>query len=295
MKSLIRDLTVLTAVCLAAMSIHAASEGYLYGVHENLTHGLADLGSCWMELPVQMYKGYCEGTPGVETVELSYTLGGLRGVYNGVAHTLGRATWGVVQIVGFWAANPADNDAIQMVLDGEYAWEAGDKTHFLWPDWREGCAGLGGRLGRGLKNALGSPAELIGQPRKSVKLNGWSHLPAGLGRGLWYTGSRALRGVADVILVPVPSPIENYGVAFIEENPWDALVTDYCKACGVPRNVCGCPRPVKLPKAEPPTEPAVEEIPAPEPGAAEPAVEEAPAPEDKTAETPEETAAPETE
>jgi hypothetical protein len=236
-----------------------ASEGYLYGVHENITHGVVNIGSCWMELPLQTYRGYVDDTTNIKTPEIRYPLGTVRGLYNGVIHTVGRLGWGAVQLGGCWAANPEDNDDIQMVLDAEYAWNEGEKVYFWRPDAGESASAVGRRVGRGFKNFLGSPAEIVGQTRKSVASDGWLHLPVGLGRGVWYTCSRAVYGAADVVFFLVPGPKENYGVAFPEENPWDAMVSGWCQKCGTLRSTCGCPKPVKPPKAKDMEDPEIEE------------------------------------
>lgn len=264
MEKLLSRLVALALLLAVTEVVRAAADSYLYGVHENFTHGVADFGACWMELPMQMYKGYTEGTPGIETAPLSHTLGGLRGVYNGVIHTVGRCGWGVVQALGCWAANPADNAGMQMVFDAEYAWQMGEKKHFWWPQARAGFEGLGARLERGAANLFGSPAELLGQPRKAVTLDGWGAAPAGIGKGIWYSASRAVGGAADLLLILVPGPTETYGVPFAEGRAWSALMADYCSMCRVERDVCGCPPPM-APTYEPEAIPA--ETPAETPAA----------------------------
>ena len=45
----------------------------------------------------------------------------------------------------------------------------------------------------------------------------------GLPKGLWAFLSRELYGLADIVTILVPTPVEQLGVAFDEENPWDVL------------------------------------------------------------------------
>lgn len=258
MSTLKRRFFGLFSVLAATSCMYAASEGYIYGVHENVTHGLANIGSCWMEIPMQIKKGYSEGVPGAQSPEFGRFVGCVQGVYNGLSHGLGRLTWGIVEVAGCWAANPPDNESIQMLLDADYAWEEGNKTRLFTPSAAQGFDQIGNRLERGAKNLLGSPVELIGQPRKAVALDGWLSLPVGVVRGIWATGSRIIYGAGDILLSPVPGPVENYGVAFPDDNPWDGLVTDYCKKCRVARKVCGCPKPMAPQKASG-DEPEIEE------------------------------------
>ena len=145
----------------------------------------------------------------------------LCGVIKGVGNSIGRTAWGALEVVGFWAANPKDNEGIGMPLDATYVWQEGEAYDCLNPNIGEATLKpMGKKLLRGIGNSLFGFVEFPGQIAKGIKEGA---LDLGIIKGLWFWYSRQMCGIADVATVILPIPEENAGYAFDEEYPWDAL------------------------------------------------------------------------
>jgi putative exosortase-associated protein (TIGR04073 family) len=214
-----------TAVLVAAALIgftapaHAASEDLVQGMIDKAWIGLVDTFTGWVELPAQVIKGYSNGFMDNQDQKL---LGAVVGIFEGFGHAAGRTGSGMINLFGFWAANPMSNEGVGLPLDAEYAWEEGMAYDMFDPDLMEGAVKpVGQKLVRGLGNGLLGIAELPGQIVKGVQ----EGEPAmGLVKGVWYWFSREVYGLGDIVTVILPNPVENKGMAFEEEWPWDALM-----------------------------------------------------------------------
>jgi len=194
------------------------------GMAEKGTHGLVDIATGWMEVPMQIYKGYDEGIKQIKAPAASRSVGTLVGAFRGAFHATGRTCWGVMQLAGFWTLNHTDNSHLLQLHDSEYAFEMGQKKRIRCPNVDAGLTRIGERFERGCLNLLGAPAEIPGQIRRS---DGERCVYVGLPKGVWFMASRAMYGVGDIGLVAVPSPNADLGVAFDEVQAWDAVCGRY--------------------------------------------------------------------
>ena len=213
-------------VLVAAVFLTAASAAYAVttdelvdGMAKKAWRGAVNTFTGWVELPAQVIKGYNEGFMGDEGNKI---LGVVAGIFDGFGHSAGRTLYGVTELFGFWAANPVDNEGAGLPLDAEYAWEEGEPYDAFDPNLMEGALKpVGTKLVRGLANGVLGIAELPGQITKGIQ-EGAPDL--GIVKGLWYWMSRGVNGLSDVWTVLLPNPVDQKGVAFDEEWPWDALV-----------------------------------------------------------------------
>jgi len=227
MKTAVRlSLVLMVGVAFLAAGLRAAEDNYPAGMTDKFSHGLVSAATGWMELPMQMKKGYVRGVSCFEPCNCaaSRTLGGLEGVFRGVSHTLGRTAWGAWELATFWAPNPTTNADLLLLQDGFYAWQEGTMKPFLCPAAKDGCDRIGMRLKRGGDDLLGSVFEVPGQIRKADAKG--SFLP-GIPKGLYYMVGRMLSGVGDIVLIGLPGPVDNLMVPFDEVKPWDAYDGKY--------------------------------------------------------------------
>ena len=189
----------------------------LEGMWVKLTRGAVNLCTGWLELPVQMVKGYQKS----ETTNPDRKiLGVCEGFWKGIFHSLGRTVWGAVEVVGFWTANPEDNVGIGYALDGPYVWHDTDLPIISSDLDTTPLDPYGRKFVRGIENTLFGAAEFPGQVARGVRDKSWDF---GISKGLWYWASRELYGIADLVTVILPVPADNPGFAFEQEHPWDAL------------------------------------------------------------------------
>jgi hypothetical protein len=132
-------------------------------------------------------------------------------------------SWGAIELFGFWAANPADNDGVGVPLDAEYAWEEGTQYSIFEPTFEEGVKPIGRKLARGIGNGLLGILEVPGQIKKGANDG---NVAKGIGKGVYYWFSRGVYGFSNFATCLVPNPPDNPGIAFDEEWPWDALSED---------------------------------------------------------------------
>ena len=212
---------VLAAIMLLSFTgtAYAASDDLVDGMGKKLVRGVVDTFTGWVEFPMQIKKGYDEGFMDNEDLKL---VGAVAGIFDGFCHSLGRTASGLKDLFCFWAANPQDNEGVGIPLDAEYAWEDGDPYNIFEPDiYNGGIVPVGKKLFRGVGNALLGIAELPGQVMKGIDEGDPG---MGLVKGVWYTFSRGAYGISDVMTALVPGPIDEVGLAFEEEYPWEALV-----------------------------------------------------------------------
>jgi len=189
----------------------AGSEELLGGMGKKLVRGVVNTVTGWVEIPAQVYYGYKKDSFG----------GAFVGIFSGIWHGIGRTMSGAGDMVGFWAADPKNNDGIGIPLNAEYAWEEGAKYDLMKPSFPEATLNpIGNKLGRGLGNSLLGFLELPGQIFKGLKL----HAPdLGIVKGLWYWYSRQIDGAVDVASCLFPNPKDTKALAFDEKWPWSAL------------------------------------------------------------------------
>ena len=196
-----------------------------HGMVHKATHGVVNFGTGVWEIAAQTKKGYCKGLPRATYPSVKHIGGGVCGFFRGCSHAVGRTGWGVLQLVGFWSANPLDNRDVLPLLDSEYAWEEGTKKKVFSPSFSRGVSKISNRVGRGVRNLLFGIFELPGQVCKArSEERGYV---TGITKGVWYTFSRGIYGVGDIFLFFVPIPVENRGVAFDENWPSEALRGHY--------------------------------------------------------------------
>jgi len=218
---MVKRLSVVLAVAMLlsfTAAAHAQSDSVIDGMAMKFQRGLVNTFTGWVEFPMQIKKGYDEGFMDNEDQKI---VGALVGIIDGFFHSMGRTTSGMLDLFGFWAANPADNEGVGLPLDAEYAWEEGTPYNMFEPDIMDGAVSpIGKKLVRGLGNSLLGIAELPGQVMKGMD----EGEPAmGLVKGVWYWFSRSYDGFGDLVTVISQGPIDNVGAAFDEEWPWDAL------------------------------------------------------------------------
>lgn len=210
------------AICIilysAGSACAAETEGFIGGMGEKFVRGVVNVFTGWVEIPVQIAKGYNRGFAGDENNKFC---GAFAGIFAGVWHSVGRTIYGFREMAGFWSADHKDNDGIGIPLDAEYAWEDGTTYDFTKPSFSEATVTpMGNKLARGLGDAIFGFCEFPGQIVKGIKLRAPD---VGIGKGLWYWFSREIDGVYDTCTFLVPNPKDTKGLAYDEKWPWDAF------------------------------------------------------------------------
>lgn len=210
-----RALSVLViAACISVMCVcesHASAEQLVSGMGNKLWRGIVNTFTGWIELPMQIAKGYEKDNVG----------GAFVGIFTGVWHGVGRTLSGFGDMAGFWAADPANNDGVGIPLDAEYAWEQGDHYSLTDPSFGEATLNpIGSKLGRGLGQAIFGFVEFPGQILKGIKAKAYD---LGIIKGLWYWFSREVDGVYDFVTFPLPNPKDTKALPYDEKWPWSAL------------------------------------------------------------------------
>jgi len=220
MKTLARSCTVLVGgLLLLACGVTAEEDTYAYGMSEKFAHGLVNLATGWMELPIQVKRGYDRGVPAIKAPAGSHSLGTLQGLGRGVSQALGRTGWGAFELVTFWTPNHTTNTDLLLLQDSFYAWDQGTIKPFRCPTMKDGCKRLGMRFERGIDDLVGGFLEVPGQIKKADATgNFWPGIP----KGLYYMVGRMCNGAGDMVLVGLPGPVDNLMVPFEEVKAWDA-------------------------------------------------------------------------
>lgn len=190
------------------------------GMGQRAVRGARNLVTGILEVPYQIKKGYNNGVSFIDNDAASKTVGTVLGLFRGFSHAGGRMSWGMVELFGFWAASPDSNDGVGVPLDAEYPWEEGTQYSIFKPTLGEGIKPWFRKFGRGLGNGLLGIAEVPGQIKKGIDEG---NVGTGVLKGLWYWASRGVYGFSNVATAFVPNPVDNLGVHFDEEWPWDAL------------------------------------------------------------------------
>ncbi len=215
MKTRMVILALSVAVVFSCSAVYGATDELMDGMGKKLVRGFVNVLTGWVELPVQIVKGFKSDKYG------NKILGTGAGILKGIGHAIGRTAWGAVELVGFWAANPEDNIGIGLPLDDEYAWEEGEPYDCTNPSFAEATLQpMGKKFMRGVGNSLFGFAEFPGQIAKGI---GNKSPDLGIIKGLWFWYSRQVYGIADVATTIFPTPEDNPGYSFDQKYPWDAL------------------------------------------------------------------------
>jgi putative exosortase-associated protein (TIGR04073 family) len=212
---------VFLAIFAMSACAYAANESIATGMVDKAVNGAVNLLTGWVEVPMQVYKGFDKGLNDIKREGPSKVVGGVCGFFRGVIHGLGRTAWGAFELATFWAANPADNRGVGVPLDAKYSWEMGEQYCIDKPTLPEGCKPIGTKLINGVTDALLGIVEVPAQISKSVndeKTN--SNVFVGTLRGFWYWLSREVNGAANILSFLLPNPPENMGYAYNSKWPW---------------------------------------------------------------------------
>jgi len=221
---------IMVALLLAVFAIstcaYAASENIGTGMVDKAVNGGINLLTGWIELPMQVYKGYDKGLKDLNREGPSKVVGGIVGIFRGLIHGAGRTIWGAYELVTFWAANPPDNQGVGVPLDAKYSWEMGEQYCIDKPTLPEGCKPIGTKLINGVTDTLLGIVEVPAQITKSVNdSDKYSNVFVGTLRGIWYWFSREVNGVANLGSFILPNPAETMGYAYNSKWPWTKTET----------------------------------------------------------------------
>lgn len=215
-----KTLLLTVATLFIATASFASTDEVVQGMADRAIRGSVNLVTGIVEWPMQTVKGYENGFDQIENEFGSKTVGTVLGFFRGIGHSAGRIGSGATELFGFWAVSPEDNDDVGVPLDAEYAWEEGTQYSIFEPTLSEGLQPMWNKLGRGLGNGFLGIAELPGQIRRGYQNE---ELLQGIGRGIWYSFSRAAYGLGEAFVFWGPNPPDNPGVSFPDQWPWDAL------------------------------------------------------------------------
>jgi len=219
-----RRLLILTlAILLLTTTAYAATDNVFEGMLSKAFRGAINLVTGVIEIPAQTIKGFSKGFEPIENEAASKTVGTVLGLFRGFGHAAGRMSWGAIELVGFWAANPEDNKGVGIPLDAEYAWEEGTQYSIFEPSLAEGLEPVGNKLGRGLANTFLGIMEVPGQ---TIEGGMDGNVLLGFGRGIWYWFSREVYGIGSIFSCIVPNPEDNPGYPLSHEWPWEPLIED---------------------------------------------------------------------
>ena len=206
---------------LTAGTALAATSKAGQGMGHKLIRGAVNTVTGPAELPIQVRKGYALGVGSISDVQTSAVVGGCIGVGRGLVHAIGRTSWGVIELGGFWAANARHNRGIGIPLDGDYAWDSGFQAPAFEPDLENGLAPVGNKLVQGAADFSLGILEIPGQIICGVR-RGQSGM--GIVRGFWFAFSREWHGLGNVLTCPFPNPVENPGFPFDRKYPWTRAI-----------------------------------------------------------------------
>jgi putative exosortase-associated protein (TIGR04073 family) len=223
-RSAVSIIAIVVAVVFSVGSVYAAScascapctsscktEELVGGMGKKFVRGVTNVFTGWVEIPVQISKGYNKACFG----------GACVGICTGVWHFVGRTASGFGDMAGFWAADPASNENVGIPLDAEYAWECGTHYNLMNPNFGTATmVPMGNKLVRGLNNACFGFLEVPGQLVKGMRAKACD---GGSGKALWYWFSREMDGVYDVATFLLPNPKDTMRMKFDEQWPWTAL------------------------------------------------------------------------
>lgn len=206
------------SVLIAALFLFSASAAYagdcgelVQGMGSKLWRGSVNTVTGWVEIPVQVHKGY----------QKCSFLGGFWGIFKGVWCAAGRTISGAGEVATFWSADPESNEGIGVPLDSEYAWQNCGAPEEAECDFEKAVFyPMRDKFLRGVGYSLFGVAEVPGQIGKGIKCPSWD---LGLIKGIWYFVGREAEGALDLTTFWLPNPCDTKAVKYDEKWPWSAL------------------------------------------------------------------------
>jgi len=219
-----RVLLVLIAILFIASSVAYADSAVVDNINAKLHRGIQNTFLGWVELPYHMKKGIDEGFGGDENNKVA---GIVTGTIKGALCATGRTISGLVDVLGFWALSPDDNEGIGLPLDSEVVWQEGTPYDLTDPSLEEAAfAPIGRKLLRGLTNGVFGVAEIPGQIAKGAREGAALE---GIGKGIYNFFSRELSAAYDLATLISPTPKDAVGNHFDQEFPWTDLAENVKK------------------------------------------------------------------
>ncbi len=216
---MLRKLIVALLAVLFVFSSSVYAGETMDNIKEKLHDGAVNVFTGWMEVPMQVRKGFDQG---FKDDPNNKVMGVVTGTVEGIAAGYGRTVAGVVDVIGCWALAPASNEGVGIPTEGETVWDEGVAYDLQNPSAQEATINpISEKLARGAANLLLGVLEIPGQIVKGVKEGsfGW-----GIDKALIYFLSREISGVKDLATVCVPTPRKVTGATFDSKWPW----TDLC-------------------------------------------------------------------
>lgn len=212
MMRLLKTTVAIGILCVSTTAPLYGADRYVGdGMADKATHGVVNLFSGWLEIPMQTYKGYVRGIKyAPDYPAAARTFGTGQGLFKGVFHAVGRTVLGAFQLVGFWSANPENNDGVGIPMDGEYSRDWG-QHHDL--KYKEMPKPIRAKLNRGGKNIVTAPVEVPYQ----MKFGHRKRHKHGKTKGVWFAVSRLWSGTYETVTFFLPNARETEGYAFDQE------------------------------------------------------------------------------
>lgn len=207
---------VLVFVFLVSLPVYGQETTYTEAVVEKGKHGIVNTFTGWLEIPVQISKGYKKG---VGQEGKNNFLGGVLGFFRGLGHGVGRTASGLFQLATCVLPNPQDNQDVGIPLDSQYAWEEGQQYSVF----NDGFHPIGNKVARGFTDSFGCLLEVPGQLEKAARQNTFIDGLVGIGKAVFYPVARLASGIYDLATFLLPNDTKTYGRPFDEEKPWDAV------------------------------------------------------------------------
>jgi putative exosortase-associated protein (TIGR04073 family) len=199
-----------------SLPVYGQEINYPQGAVEKGKQGIINTFTGWLEIPVQISKGYKQG---VGEEGKNNLLGGVLGFFRGLGHGVGRTASGLFQLVTCVLPNPQDNQDVGIPLDSQYAWEEGQQYSVF----NDGFQPIGNKVARGFTDSFGCLLEVPGQLQKAAHQNTFIDGLVGVCKAVFYPVARLASGVYDLATFIFPNDTKTYGRPFDEENPWDAV------------------------------------------------------------------------
>ena len=224
-------ISFVVAIFLVVPPVHASTTNIPQGMGHKAVRGAVNLVTGIVEVPAQTAKGYKKGFKFIKNNFGSKTVGTILGLFRGFGHTAGRVSWGGMELFGFWAANPEDNQGVGIPFDAEYAWQQGEQYDLFKPSFKEGVKPIGQKFLHGVANGFGGIAEVPGQIKLGISEG---HPIKGVGKGFWFWFSRMTYGFSNIWTSLVPNEPDNLGYPFNGKWPWSALLGQTASSTTVP-------------------------------------------------------------
>ena len=219
-KKAILTFSVIFILFVATSNGYTATQNIPEGMAAKFTRGLINAVTGIVELPYQTYKGYTNGVSFIDNRPASAAVGTVAGLFRGITHSAGRIDYGLLEVFGFWTANPQDYYGIGEPFDAEYSWEWGTQYSMFEPTLEEGVKPYGRKFVYGVANGVCGIVEVPGQIMKGAYQG---RILTGTLKGFWFWLSREVYGINESVTFFLPNPKTHPGYPFEEKWPWTAL------------------------------------------------------------------------